>query len=258
MAGPDRTIGVLKLFTLDRPAWTVEEAAVAMRVSTSSAYRYFASLTEAGLLTTVASGRYTLGPAIIQYDYQIQLTDPLLRVAKPVMSAIQRLAPPGSMVLLCRLFREQVLCMHQVSDAPATAGISYERGRPMPLFRGATSTIILAHLSSRELRRLYNLQTSNIGAAGLGNTWEAFRTALSRLRKAGHAVTRAAVDPGRMGVAAPILDEGRRVLGSLSYVIPVSEDGSAVRLASIVTDGAREIEAGMRVESCESRPAFDR
>ena len=68
MAGPARTISVLNLFTLDRPAWTVEEAAAALAVSVSSAYRYFAALTEAGLLTTIISGQYILGPALIQYD----------------------------------------------------------------------------------------------------------------------------------------------------------------------------------------------
>jgi DNA-binding IclR family transcriptional regulator len=49
MAGPDRTINVLKLFTLTRPAWSVEEAAAALGVSESSAYRYVAVLTEAAL-----------------------------------------------------------------------------------------------------------------------------------------------------------------------------------------------------------------
>ena len=61
----------------------------------------------------MVSGAYSLGPAIIQYDRQIQLTDPLLRVSKPVMTDLLRVAPRGSVVLLCRIFRETVLCVHQ-------------------------------------------------------------------------------------------------------------------------------------------------
>jgi len=155
MAAPDRMISVLRLFTLDKPSWTVEKAALALEVSVSSAYRYFAALTEAGLLTSFASGHYVLGPAIIQYDRQIQLTDPLLRVAKPVMAEMIRFAPPSSILLLCRMFRESVLCIHQLTEPGAEIRVSYERGRPMPLFKGATSKIILSYLPSRDLRRLY-------------------------------------------------------------------------------------------------------
>lgn len=248
MAGPDRTVGVLKLFTLERPEWTVEEAAGALQVSASSAYRYFAALTEAGLLTTLTSGRYTLGPAIIQYDRQIQLTDPLLRVAKPVMADIMRFAPAGGTVLLCRLFRETVLCVHQVTEAGSRTRVSYERGRPMPLFRGATSKIILAHLQPRDLRRLYETHRAQIDAAGLGEAWEAFRGNMARMRKAGHAVTRAELDPERIGVAVPVLDDQRRVLGSLSYVVPASEERAVPRLISLAATGAREIEEGMRAD----------
>jgi DNA-binding IclR family transcriptional regulator len=246
MASPDRTISVFKLFTLERPDWTVEEAAAALQVSVSSAYRYFAALTEAGLLTTVASGRYILGPAIIQYDRQIQLTDPLLRVAKPIMADINRFAPGGSTVLLCRMFRETVLCVHQVTDANAGTSVSYERGRPMPLFRGATSKIILAHLPSRDLRRLYEAHQAQIADAALGNNWEVFRKAMATMRKAGHVVARGEVDPELVGIAVPIFDDQRRIQGSLSYVIPASEERSVARLVSLAAAGAREIEDGMR------------
>lgn len=248
MAGPDRTVGVLKLFTLARPAWTVEEAAATLRVSASSAYRYFAALTEAGLLTTITSGRYTLGPAIIQYDRQIQLTDPLLRVAKPVMADIMRFAPADSTVLLCRIFRDTVLCVHEVAEADGQTRVSYERGRPMPLFEGATSKIMLAHLPARDLRRLYDTRRAQIRAAGFGEAWEGFRNAMARMRRAGHAVTHAEVDPGRIGIAVPILEDQRRVLGSLSYVIPASEERAVARLVSLAATGAREIEEGMRAD----------
>ena len=36
----DRALGVLKLFSLEKPVWTAEEAAAQLEVSISSAYRY--------------------------------------------------------------------------------------------------------------------------------------------------------------------------------------------------------------------------
>src|SRR5882724_1629369 len=247
MAGPDRTIVVLKLFTLDKPSWTVEQAAQELQVSVSSAYRYFAALTEAGLLTTAVSGHYILGPAIIQLDRQIQMTDPLLQVAKPVMSEIMGFAPAGSAILLCRIFRETVLCVHQLTQVSTGSRLSYERGRPMPLFRGATSKIILAHLPLRDLRRLYAAHQPAIATAGLGDAWEVFRRSMAEMRKAGHVVTHAEVDPEVIGIAVPILDDHSRILGSLSYVIPASEERAIARLVSLAATAAREIKEGMEV-----------
>jgi DNA-binding IclR family transcriptional regulator len=245
MSGSERAIGVLKLFTLEKPEWTAEEVAASLQVSTASAYRYVAVLSEAGLLTSIANGRYTLGPAIIQYDRQIQLTDPLLQVAKPVMADILPFAPADSTVLLCRLFCDTVLCVHQLAKPDGQTRVSYERGRPMPLLRGATSKVILAHLTLRELRRLYDAHREQISMARLGDTWEAFRKCMAEIRKGGHLVTHAEVDPERIGISVPIMDGRRRVLGSLSYVIPASEERMVTRLASLVAAGATEIEAAM-------------
>jgi DNA-binding IclR family transcriptional regulator len=246
MASSERAIGVLKLFTIEKPEWTVEEVAASLKVSPASAYRYVATLSEAGLLTSSTSGRYTLGPAIIQYDRQIQLTDPLLQGTKPVMADILPFAPADSTVLLCRLFRDTVLCVHQLAKPDGQTRVSYERGRPMPLFRGATSKVILARLPLRELRRLYDAHREQISMTRLGDTWEMFRTCMAQIRKRGYLVTHAEVDPERIGISAPIMDGHRRVLGSLSYVIPASEERIVTRLASLVVAGAAEIEATMR------------
>ena len=245
MAGSDRAVRALKLFTVEQPDWTVEGVAAALGVSTSSAYRYVATLEEAGFVTTVSNGRYTLGPAFIEGDRQIQLTDPLLRSAQPVMSEMLRFAPADSAVLLCRLYRDTVLCVHQATGSSHPPELSYQRGRPMPLFRGATSKVILAGMTGRDLRRLFRKRQADIDAAGLGRDWDTFRRALAQIRKEGHLVTRAELDQNPTGIAAPIFDIAKRVLGSLSYVIPESPPSIELRLAAVVTASAIEIETAM-------------
>ena len=239
---------MLRLFTLDKPAWTVEDAAAALDVSVSSAYRYFATLAEAGLLTAEATGRYVLGPAFIQYDRQIQLTDPLLRAAGPVMNELIGFAPDGTTLVLCRAYEDTVLCVHQVLGRGPQPIVSYERGRPMPLFRGATSKAILSHLPARQLRRLYDRHAEEVRAAGLGDGWEAFKAALGHLRKAEYVVTRQEIDPGRAGVAAPILDGNRRVLGSLSFVVADAkvDQPRIARLGTLLVAATREIESALQ------------
>jgi len=56
--------------------------------------------------------------------------------------------------VLARLFGDTVMCV--ADTLPSDNGIrtSYERGRPRPLTRGATSKVILAQLPARRLNRL--------------------------------------------------------------------------------------------------------
>ena len=57
-------------------------------------------------MAPAGAGRYVLGPAIIKLDRQIQLTDPMLQVARPVMDELIGYAPAGSVMLLCRAFAD--------------------------------------------------------------------------------------------------------------------------------------------------------
>jgi DNA-binding IclR family transcriptional regulator len=243
----DRLLAVLDLFTIDRPEWTVEAAALQLDVSATTAYRYFKRLTKAGLITPVSGASYALGPAIIQMDRQIQICDPMLNAARTVMIDLVQYAAAGSTILLCRLFHDRVMCVHQVMGRGPQAPVSYERGRLMPLFRGATSKIILAHLPTRTLKALFTREAADIAAAGLGARWEDFRHALAGLRRAGVVVSHGEIDAGRVGIAAPIFDRDRAVLGSLSFVLPtgLADETLIGRLAPLTIAGAREIERAM-------------
>ena len=94
----DRAFQLLGLFSLERPAWTVDQIAPQLGIAVSSAYRLIGRLSSAGLVDAITPGRYVLGPAIIQFDRQIQLTDPLVHAARPVMDYLIGFAPQGSTV----------------------------------------------------------------------------------------------------------------------------------------------------------------
>jgi DNA-binding IclR family transcriptional regulator len=215
-----RMLSVLDTFTERAPIWTVDGIAAAFGYTRATAYRYVGELCDAGLLTRVARGAYALGPRIIELDRQMQRSDPLLQVAAGVMHGLLR-PDYGQVVLLCNLFRDEVLCVHQVAQ-DATLAVSYTRGRPMPLFRGATSKVILAALPERRLTRLFLDHRDEIRKAGLGRTREEFLAALKTIRRQGYAITRGEVDPGIVGIAVPQFGGEGAVLGSLSIVF--SED----------------------------------
>lgn len=239
----DRVLGVLGLFTIEQPEWTVESAAAHLDLAVSTAYRYFRSLSKAGLLVAHATGRYVLGPAFIQYDRQIRLHDPLTTAAQPVMKRLTQELPPHTVVLLCRLFRDQVMCVHQEFAERPDFAVSYERGRPMPLFRGAASKAILAHMPLRAVKSVYDDNTAKFAQASLGKDWSAVKERLRALRNAGLSVTQAELDPGMSGIAVPVFEAQRIIIGSLSVVIPVrylTPEGLE-QISGLLKEGSAEI-----------------
>jgi len=252
----NRALELLRLFTVEKPIWTAEEAAAALGVAVSSAYRIIGELTEAGLVDAEKPGRYVLGPAITELDRQIQLTDPLLQASRPVMDQLIAFAPAGSVVILSRAYRDKVLWAHVVVGAGQQSRFSYDRGRPLSLLRGAASKIILAFAPLRTLKRLYAAHADAVREVGLGDGWSDFLANLRAMRKTGYALARAAYDPGRFAIAAPVLDEERRPLGSLSYILEEAkaDDRTVKRLAAILVAAAREVEADMRAEHLKASP----
>lgn len=227
MASADRILQILELFTPARPAWNAAEAAQAVKISRASAYRYFAQLEDAGFIEPIAGRRYALGPRIVELDRQIRLADPLVQASADEMVKLAR--ETGGIALLCRLHKDRVLCIHQERGTRAPRFVSYERGRAMPLQRGATSKVILALLPPKERERL----AARVDAK-----------ALDEIRRERLCVAYGEVDPEACGVAVP-LEESSRVVGSLSVVLP-----AAVAKGRLLKSTVKLVrEAGQRIES---------
>ena len=219
MSTSDKLLSVLALFSIEEAEWSVDEAAKRLGLPVSTTYRYFRSLTEAGLIVAFAAGRYVVGPAIVQLDRQTRLLDPLLKTATPKMQSLAQASNTPSIFLLCRLYRNQVMCVHQEhADRPEYA-VSYERGRLMPLHRGASSKIILAYLPSRFVRTFYSDHKEDLEAVGLGKDWKEVKSSLRSIRSAGICITYAELDANVIGIAAPIFDPEGGVIGSLALVL---------------------------------------
>jgi DNA-binding IclR family transcriptional regulator len=244
----DRLLAVLQLFTPERPEWTVETAANEIGVSISTAYRYFRSLCRVGLLDPYAGGAYVLGPAIIEFDRQIRIGDPLITVATPVMRRLVAQAGHVGVALLCRVYRKRVMCVHQESEGRSDLAVGYQRGRPMPMFRGASSKIILAHLSSRSARWFALKHQDEIAAAGLGADWDEIKLNLRRMRAAGICITRSEVDRDRVGIAAPVFDPGGKVLGSVGLAVSHADASNqfVANASALVAAAGREINRGLQ------------
>lgn len=226
MSRPNRMLRILSLFDLTRPVLTPELLMSEFGTSRASAYRDLAQLVQAGLVERVAERGYALGPRIVELDRQIRLMDPLLEATD---NLLKKLADDtGGIVLLCRVHGHTVLCIHQARSRHAALDVSYERGRAMPLYRGATSKIILAHLPATALKELWTHDKAALVKAGWPSSFAAFCAALAELRAQRYCSSQGEVDSDVLGLAVALHD-GEKLLGSLSVVLPATAATSLAR-----------------------------
>lgn len=234
----ERVFGLLDLFTVDKPVWTVDTLLEQKDLARATIYRYVKALVGAGFLAPVGGGGYGLGPRFVEMDRQIRIADPLLRVAPMVMSKL-RDQVAGSQ-LLCSYYGLRVLCVLQDRTDPRITS-SFERGRPLSLFRGAPSRVILANLPTHQLQRIFLHDAPEIAASGLGENWIGFRDKLKAVRAIGYAAT-SEIDKTLLGVAAPIFFAPGAVSASLCLV----------RLRKEVNDKDIALLAKLAMEACET------
>jgi DNA-binding IclR family transcriptional regulator len=225
----ERMVGLLDLFEESPSGWTFERIHGRLGYTRSTLYRYLKILSDAELLTSLPEAGYTLGPRIVELDHEIRVHDPIIRASRPVMLKLVDDIP--GIALLCRSYRNKVLCVHQERSTTEIES-TYERGRTMPLLRGAASRIILANMPARMIATLYEGQPLEFAAAGLGEALSTVQDNLKRIRKAGWDRTTGEVTKGITGIAAPIFDDRGKVLGSLSISF-AARNTNAKRIVAI-------------------------
>ena len=212
-----RMLRILDLVEDTNTAVPAEDLATRLGFTRSTTYRYLKILAEAGLVSSLPDLGYTLGPRIAELDWRMRTADPLIQAGRPVMAELAR--GEAGVVLLCRRYRDLVLCVHQERGSDLVHSF-YERGRARPPVRGAASRVILAWLPPPQLARLHARHAADFAAAGLGDTLATARARLRAIRLAGWDATEGQVTPGVTGIAAPILDGSGGVLGSLNLTVP--------------------------------------
>ena len=239
MSRPHSLIAILQLFEDGRPAWTVEDIGAALNMPTSTTYRHVRALVQAGFLDPVTGAGYALGPGFIRYDRILRQNDELIKIADPVMKALLAQTSQEAIVILCRRFKDCVMCVHEVEGARPHPATSYERGVAMPMFLGATSKVILANLPDRTLKSVYLANEQTIRRVLKVRDWKEFKEQFRSTRRASYALTDSEVSKGRVGLASPIF-RGDQIAAGISLVAMPS-GGNVTAYIPLVIEAAATI-----------------
>lgn len=235
-----KTLSILDLFTSSKPSRSIDEILESLRTSRSTGYRYIRALASAGLLSAVGNGHYILGPRIIELDLQIRSTDPLIKASEGILEEL--VAATGHSAILCMLFQNSVLCIKE-RRAQLSPKDLFSRGQRRPLFKGAMSRVILAHLPNHRLRSIFSRRGDAISEANLGHDWSEFRDGLAKIRANGFVKSIGEFNPGIVGIAAPVFNVEGAIIGSVGVAGDKRElaDLDNTRVILSVKRAAREI-----------------
>lgn len=196
-----RMVDVLDLYSESVTLLSAEEVAAQLQVSRPTAFRYMRELSNAGFLANY-SGRYSLGARIITLDFRIRASDPLVREASPVMHSLCKETSCGA--LLCRMYNEDIIHVHYEAGHNDPGLDFFGRGRPLPLFKGSASKIMLAFLPTPKLKRIYERHRDDPDVRAVGTDWPSFKDYFAAIRRTGHYLSNQEVNAGTVGIAAPI------------------------------------------------------
>ncbi|MDQ0456769.1 IclR family transcriptional regulator [Rhizobium paknamense] len=229
MAGLDRFVEILRLFDSEKPDWTIQDMAVAVDVPASTVYRTVRELVSQGFLDPSIEAHYRLGAAFIEFDRRLRLCDPLIREGEPMLLDVLAAAQVPCVAVIARLYREEVICVVDHRTPNNTIDTSYERGRPMPLLKGATSKAILAQLPRARLGKI-------LKAAGQdGDLQQDMVSKLTAIRRQGYAITRGEVDKGLVGISVAVSCPEAAIHASMSLIIRSDDSNDGVERRLLMT-----------------------
>ncbi|ARP99613.1 IclR family transcriptional regulator [Pseudorhodoplanes sinuspersici] len=239
MAGLSRFLSVLRLFDENKSTWTVPDIAQRLKLPVSTVYRTVRELTASDFLEPAHEGHYRLGASFVEFDRRIRLTDPLVRFGQPMLREIGAQARLPCIALLARLYGDTVMCVADFGTDHEGIISSYERGRPMPLTRGATSKMILAELPGRRLKKLLSIQAAE-SRRPFRLKPEELMEELAFTKKRGFSITRGEIDKGLMGIAAPVVAKDMGIAASLSLVVRAADIDASIerRLTLLLVSSA--------------------
>ncbi len=216
MSSPARVFAVLDLFSRERPVWQPDEINEALGYTRATGYRYVKELVEAGFLHKVSAGRYALGGRIIELDYQLRQSDPVLLAAIPVMDALA--AGSGfDAVLTVLLGGPKVIDIHRAS-VQTSLHLAYGRGRPRPLFRSGAPKVLLSFLPRAQLVKIHARHAAEIEREGMGADWSAFRAYCTQVRKEGFYLSLGELEPDIGAAVVPVLNLEDEAVAALALV----------------------------------------
>ena len=207
----DRALVVLATLAQQGRPLTATELLGKTGLSQSTLYRQLISLKRWGFVLEV-EGRYAPGPLSLQLALGFDMASHLAQQARQEMQMLAQQSQES--VGLVVAVNGQAICIDMIESRQALR-CSFEKGRSVPLEKGASAKCLLAHMSEAAV-------SASLGApsAEPDQKRSELLAELGAIRKAGFVVSDGEVDAGVWGVSAPLFAMGQQAVGALTLMAP--------------------------------------
>lgn len=202
----DRALAVLAALAQHGSAMTAADLMQRTGLSQSTLYRQLATLKRWGFVQEL-QGRYAPGPLGLQLALGFDMASHVVQQARAEMQALAQQSQES--VGLVMAVNGQAVCVEMI-ESRQSLRCSFEKGRSVPLDKGASARCLMAHLPEGVLQPLLAAHARP----------KVLAAELAAIRKAGCAVSDGEVDPGVWGVSGPLFGPGRRALAALTLMAP--------------------------------------
>lgn len=207
---------------VDHPEGTlgVRELAAMLGTAPSTTHRVLAMLTDTGMVSRAADGRYSVGFELQRLAWRVAARFPAPAVAEPVLRQLTEETGETSALGLFDPIRNQITF---VADVQTRHRLRYmaELFHSIPIHAGASGLSILAFLDP-ELRASILSPPEGLPAFTdrTLTTPAELEDAIADIRHKGYAITRGQRAAGAVGIAAPVWNEARTVAGNIMVTVP--------------------------------------
>lgn len=230
-----RALAIFDAFDNAHLSLSLQEIAERIRMPKTTAFRLVNTLERAGFLIRMDNQQYCLSLKLVRLAGMVRSTLSIREIARPVMLEVNQLTQE-TITLNAAVGSERMVL--EVVDTPAPLMSMARQGQHQPMLLGASSRIIMAHMSADELEKVLKVTTAGQPAFDRA----ALDRELARFRRQGYALSRGQRVPGLTAIAVPIFDINGHVPYSLALTGPsVRVDPRDLDFAEILMAAGRDL-----------------
>ncbi|WP_409159086.1 IclR family transcriptional regulator [Pectobacterium sp. B2J-2] len=236
IATSERVLMVMRIVAeYGRPV-SASELIHASGLNKSTLYRLLASLRRWGFVME-SDAMYQLGPVCLQMALNFDAVTLLSLHASEAMNDLRDVTQETVAVTVA--MNQEAVCISMLEPRQSLR-CSFEKGRSLPLHRGATAKCLLAHLPQPVRQHISKIHYSNMFER------EAYEKELLSIVQQGYACSESEVDSGVWGVSVPIFSPSQQLLGALTLMAPVIRtQNKHLRFIAETLNAAKRVQASL-------------
>lgn len=217
----DRTLSILTILSNEADGMSVSEIALKAQISNSAAHRILTSLkNNSFVIQSVDTKKYRLGYKLLTLTRNVSKSNNFTLAADPYMKELSKKL--NKTITLSVLESDNIICIHFIGTYE-TSMFWVRNGVAMPPHATSAGKCILAYYDKKRVKEIYETSHEKITENTIID-YASFENELKKVREKGYAISDEELQVGVQGVACPIFDANKFVVGSIAFTAFKSEN----------------------------------